>query len=120
MLLRPVQLAQFDAAQPAALEGAAGQGVFGALGRTEQQRARLQPAQEVPVPGPRGVHGEQVQLALHDQPQDERALQGQAAHTRAVDGRAQGAQGGDDRIGRSGGGVGAGCGVVRVRHLSAP
>ncbi len=84
-VLRAVQLPQLDAAQPAPLQGAADQGVLGALGRAHQQRARLQPAQEVPVPGLRGVYGEQVQLAVHDEPQDERALQGHAAQARAVD-----------------------------------
>ncbi len=112
-MFRTLQLPQFDAAQQASLQRPADQGVAGALGRTEQQRAGLQPAQEVPVPGLRGVHREQVQSALDDQPQDERALQGQAAYARAVDGPAQGAQSGHDR-------VDGGRGVGRVCHLSAP
>lgn len=123
VVLRAVQLPQFDAAQPASLQGPADQGVVRALGRAQQQGARLQAAQEVPVPGLRGVDGEQVQLALHDEPQDERALQGQAAQARAVDGRAQGAQGRDDRVrgpARPALGGGDGDGVVGVRHLSAP
>lgn len=51
------------------------------------------------MPGLRGVDGEEVQLAPHDEPQHVRALQRQAAHARAVDRRAEGAQGGDDRVG---------------------
>ncbi len=63
-----------------------------ALDRAEQQGARFEAAEEVPVPLLRRVDGEQVEGSAGDEPQHVRALQGHAAQTGAVDGRAEAAQ----------------------------
>ncbi|TQK50865.1 hypothetical protein FBY35_1225 [Streptomyces sp. SLBN-118] len=70
----------------------------GALDRAQQERARLQAAQEVPVALLGGVDGEEIQGPADHEPQHVRPLQLQTAQTGAVDGRAQTAQGMGHRV----------------------
>lgn len=63
-----------------------------AVHRAEQQRARLETAEEVPVPLLGGVDREEIQRPADDEPQHLRPLQRQAAQPGAVDGRAEAAQ----------------------------
>ncbi len=88
------------------------EGVLGPGDRAEQQRARLQPAQVVPVALLAGVHREQVQRAGRDQPQHLRAFEVEAVEARAVDPRAQGAQGAEHEV--------ALVSLLNGRHLIAP
>lgn len=116
------QFAQLDAAQQAALRGAADQGVRGSFDRPQEQRARPETAQEVPRAEPCRVDGEEVERAVDDEPEDVRPFEGDAAQAGAVDRRAEGAQGRHDRVGGAAavpyaGGVG---GRLGKRHLSAP
>jgi hypothetical protein len=98
-LVRYVQLPQRDPAQHAVLRGAARQGVPGALDRAEEQRARFEPAEEVPVALFRRVDGEQVQGTAHDEPHHLRPFQVQAAQAGGVDGRAETAERVEHRVG---------------------
>ncbi len=88
------------------------QGVLGAGDRAEQQRARLQPAQVVPVALLGGVHRVQVQGAGRDQPQHLRTLQVQAAQTGAVEPRAERAERPEDEVAVEP--------LLDSRHLTAP
>lgn len=78
--------------------------------RAEQQRARFEAAQVVPVALLDGVDREQVQGAGGHQPQGLRAFEVQAGVAGAVQGRAHGAERTEDEVALLGYG----------RHLIAP
>lgn len=113
VVLVAVQLAQRNPAQLALLRGFARQGVLRALDRAEQQRARFEAAETVPVALLGGVDGEEVQRPVHDEPQYVRPFQRHAGESGVVGWSAEGAEGVDHRTG-----------AVRGRgkglHLSAP
>lgn len=67
--------------------------------RSEQEGARFETAEEVPVPFLDGVDREEVERSAGDEPQHMRALQGNAAQAGAVDGRAEAAQRLGHRVG---------------------
>lgn len=85
-----------------------------ALDRAEQQRARFEPAEEVPVPLGHRVDREQVERAADHEPQHLRPVQREAAQAGAVDVLPEPAERAHDRIG-----AGLGDGVYGG-HLSAP
>ena len=100
---------QTDAVHHAVAQGAGDQGVLGSWHRAQDQRARLQAAEVVPVALLYGVHREQVEAAGRDQPQHLRALQVEPGQARAVDVGAHGAEGAENQVA-----------FVCGRHLIAP
>lgn len=104
-----VQLAQVHPVHHTVPHRAGHQGVLGARDRAQQQRARLHPAQVVPVALLGGVHREQVERPGRHQPEHLRPLQIQPVQPGAVDPRTQRAEGAQHQIT-----------VVRGRHLTAP
>ncbi len=104
-----VQLAQPDAVDDAVPERSRHQRVLRPRDGAEQQRARLQPAQVVPVALLPGVDREQVHRAGRHQPQHLRAFEVQAVEPRAVDARAHPAERVENEVA-----------LVDGRHLTAP
>ncbi len=104
-----VQLAETDPVYHAVPQRAGDQGVLGASDRSQQQRARLQPAQMVPVALLLGADREQVHGTGRDQPQHLRALQVDPVEACAVDGPAHGPERAQNEVS-----------LVCGRHLTAP
>ena len=73
--------------------------MLGSLDRAEQQRARFETAEEMPVPLLDDVDREQVQGPAGDEPQHLRPLQRHTAQAGVVDRRAESAQRVDHRVG---------------------